>query len=101
MFACEQRRFCLLLFRDVPGDLGSTNNLACFITDRRDCERHIDRSTVLPNADGFKMLDSFALPQSANNLLLFVDTFGRNETRHMLADDFRSRITEKPFGSLV
>src|SRR5688572_7184305 len=61
----------------------------------------MNRSTRFRHANGGEVVDSFALPQAADDHGLFIQTVARNDDRDWLADSFGDGVLEHSFGGGV
>src|SRR5678816_2233551 len=71
------------------------------IFQRRNAHRHWKVSSVLRNSNGFQPFDGLALPQSADNMVLFVQAIRREQHGHRFAYNFFWPITEKPLRTRI
>ena len=67
----------LLLSSDIAGDIGYADNLPCFVTDRRDGQRHLNLLAVFADTHCFKVFRALPLPQPVKDFSLFLHALGR------------------------
>jgi len=82
-------------------DFRRADNLVGRRTDRRDAERHLDRSAVFADARRFVVLDRVTLSYPSKDIPDFSATFRRHDDVDALADGFRRGEAKQAFGGIV
>src|ERR1700687_755129 len=86
---------------DVPGNLGSPDDPALRVPDRRDGQGYVDKGSILASAQGFEVLNPLAPPDLFENDRFFVLAVGRDYESNWADDRLIRAIAEKPLGALV
>ena len=76
---------------DVTRHLGSADDTARGISDRRDGDRHVEESTILGNSYGLEVIDTLTSPDAREHPILFGSPIGGNDQRDVSSDRFLGR----------
>ena len=82
-----------LALGDIASNGGNADQVAGSVKHRRNRERYGDRLAILSNADGFVVLDAFAISHSLEDHLGIVGAIGMNQKLDGLADDLFRLVT--------
>src|SRR5579884_1918865 len=95
------RSFAAFRLGNVAGDLGSADDFAVRVLNRRDGERNVEQRAVFSAANGFEMIDALSPPQSREDLRLLIQAIWRNEHGDRFAHGFFRRVAEHPLRAFV
>ncbi len=90
-----------LPFRDVAGDLGSTDDGTGPVSDRRDRQRYVDKAAVLASPCRLVMVDPLASADALEDGRHLRLVTGRRQDEDVPALDLRSSIAEQALGRPV
>src|SRR4029453_7055299 len=86
---------CMLLIRNVSGDLRCANDSAVSVMNGGDRQRDIQTFARLGHSHGFVVLDTLSTTYPAENMGLLLYRFGRNQHRNRSANRFGRTVSEE------
>ncbi len=94
------RRFISLARTDIARDLGSADDAACRVLDRRHHQRNVNVASVFVPPYGFH-LDRFARANTTEQPLLFAEPVGRDDQLYRSSYCLGRGVAEQAFCSAV
>ena len=101
LLALAELAFGFLAIGDVAGDLRCADDAPRAVAHRRDGQRNVQETAVLPPANGLIMVDTLAAPYAREDPGLLVFEAWRKKNGHGLADGLTGAIAEQPLGARI